>query len=345
MKYILFVFLIITSKNAFAFPTEFIAAKTIGMVVLILIFFGIPILYNSFKDRKEEEKIRDFNLKKYGKSSLIENNEDPIEVGNNYYKIANSAFLSKDYVKAKLHLEMCLEILDHKEAHYLMGIIYKRGYGATINNEKARNFFIKSYNAGKVYALREYLEILDKVTLDNIKLSIEEQNPLKYVSYFTKTEIYLSQVIWLKSGLNFFSNQLITLYNKRKRKNKDSAIVDFTYVYNACKSSEAKSKLLLLFYNYNFRSTKSIFLTNKKIRDYYYSSFKFLNTTNDIAEKTLGKEFKHELFENPFLEFLEYVPIYKYKTIWEKLYESDSGGWDKIFDDLASSKLYKGREI
>ena len=59
------------------------------------------------------------------------------------------------------------------------------------------------------------------------------------------------------------------------------------------------------------------------MRDYYYSSFTFLNSTNDIAEKNLRDIFGNELFENSFLEFLDLVPSYSNKNIWDKIYSME----------------------
>ena len=343
MKYILSTLLLIYSKNAFAIPVEFIAAKTVGIVVLALIFIGVPFLIITLKERSEDKKIKEINLKKYGKEEIT--SDDINQKGKDYFDKAKEYFDRKDYNKANDYLDDCLQLIEDKDAFFLKGQLLKKGLGVTKNHDKARNLFIKSYNAGKSLSLIEYIQILDKNVVDNIKLSIDESNPLRNVSYFTKTEIYLSQVIWLKSGLEFFAQQLISFYNLRKEKNKDSAIVDFTYIYNPCKNSVAKSKLLLLFYNYNFTNTKSTFLKDKKMRDYYYSSFTFLNSTNDIDEKNLRDIFTNELFENPFLEFLDLVPSYSNKTIWDKIYQSDTDGWNKLFNDLAYSKLYKGKEF
>lgn len=282
---------VIYTKTAYAIPVEFIATKTIGILVLALIFLGLPFLYILSKDRNEDKKKEESNLKKYGKSTLVGKNEDPFDVGKQYYKIANSAYLSGDYKKAKLNLEMCLEILNHSEALYLMGLIYKKGCGLQANENLARDYFLLSFEADKKKerGLKEIIELLDdefkemaKEYLESKDKSLyylqkeffgnEEKNP--YFYYFNSDlEISILRYIILNKALIDISNAIKLRQEISKSLKKEDGVKDLSIWYRQLVSNRDKSKLLLLFYDVNIEQKKSIYLEDEKLRQFYYECF------------------------------------------------------------------------
>ena len=135
-------------------------------------------------------------------------------------------------------------------------------------------------------------------------------------------QIDLIEMIWLKTMVNHVAEYLEYFYKKQKRKpNKEKGIEVFSIeIYKVLKDYKDISRLLLIFFDTSLVSTKSMFIKDKKINNYFYECFKFLNKINDIDEDDLKKVFKKQYYKNTFYEVFSEVPHFKKEKSLRKVF-------------------------